>query len=147
MLFCCFCFSSDSDEEKSRKGKSPKAEFKDEEETVTTKHIHITQATETTTTRHKRTANPSKTIDLGAAAHYTGDKASPEQNVAAHTAQSTAKVRYQERTREHDFGSCFLSTPETISSLGWNFCYAAFRGTVLSKMFSWSFQRLWNSFN
>ncbi|XP_054244917.1 clathrin interactor 1 [Indicator indicator] len=83
---------SDSDEEKSRRGKSPKAEFKDEEETVTTKHIHITQATETTTTRHKRTANPSKTIDLGAAAHYTGDKASPEQNAAAHTAQSTAKA-------------------------------------------------------
>ncbi|XP_069724968.1 clathrin interactor 1 isoform X2 [Phaenicophaeus curvirostris] len=80
---------SDSDEEKSRRGKSPKAEFKDEEETVTTKHIHITQATETTTTRHKRTANPSKTIDLGAAAHYTGDKASPEQNVAA---QPTAKA-------------------------------------------------------
>uniref|UniRef100_A0A8C4XQI2 Clathrin interactor 1 n=1 Tax=Falco tinnunculus TaxID=100819 RepID=A0A8C4XQI2_FALTI len=83
---------SDSDEEKSRRGKSPKAEFKDEEETVTTKHIHITQATETTTTRHKRTANPSKTIDLGAAAHYTGDKASPEQSVAAHTAQPTAKA-------------------------------------------------------
>ncbi|NXW54155.1 EPN4 protein, partial [Eurystomus gularis] len=83
---------SDSDEEKSRRAKSPKAEFKDEEETVTTKHIHITQATETRTTRHKRTANPSKTIDLGAAAHYTGDKASPEQNVAAHTAQSTAKA-------------------------------------------------------
>ncbi|NXU56544.1 EPN4 protein, partial [Turnix velox] len=79
---------SDSDEEKSRRGKSPKAEFKDEEETVTTKHIHITQATETTTTRHKRSANPSKTIDLGAAAHYTGDKASPEQN----TAQPTAKA-------------------------------------------------------
>ncbi|XP_009632997.1 clathrin interactor 1 [Egretta garzetta] len=83
---------SDSDEEKSRRGKSPKAEFKDEEETVTTKHIHITQATETTTTRHKRTANPSKTIDLGAAAHYTGDKASPEQNASAHTAQPTAKA-------------------------------------------------------
>ncbi|XP_061858490.1 clathrin interactor 1 isoform X1 [Colius striatus] len=82
---------SDSDEEKSRRGKSPKAEFKDEEETVTTKHIHITQATETTI-RHKRTANPSKTIDLGAAAHYTGDKASPEQNVAAHNAQPTAKA-------------------------------------------------------
>ncbi|XP_010154496.1 PREDICTED: clathrin interactor 1 isoform X2 [Eurypyga helias] len=80
---------SDSDEEKSRRGKSPKSEFKDEEETVTMKHIHITEAT---TTRHKRTANPSKTIDLGAAAHYTGDKASPEQNVASHTAQPTAKV-------------------------------------------------------
>ncbi|XP_062976997.1 clathrin interactor 1 isoform X2 [Elgaria multicarinata webbii] len=84
---------SDSDEEKkSRRGKSPKGEFKDEEETVTTKHIHITQATETTTTRHKRTANPSKTIDLGAAAHYTGDKGSPDENAAAYTPQSTAKV-------------------------------------------------------
>ncbi|XP_066473156.1 clathrin interactor 1 isoform X1 [Tiliqua scincoides] len=82
---------SDSDEEKkARRGKSPKGEFKDEEETVTTKHIHITQATETTTTRHKRTANASKTIDLGAAAHYTGDKASPDQN--AHASQSTSKV-------------------------------------------------------
>ncbi|XP_026552464.1 clathrin interactor 1 [Pseudonaja textilis] len=85
---------SDSDEEKkARRGKSPKGEFKDEEETVTTKHIHITQATETTTTtRHKRTANPSKTIDLGAAAHYTGDKESPDQNAGAYTPQSTAKV-------------------------------------------------------
>ncbi|NXP53237.1 EPN4 protein, partial [Heliornis fulica] len=79
---------SDSDEEKSRRGKSPKAEFKDEEETVTTKHIHITQATETTTITHKRTANPSRTIDLGAAAHYTGDKASPEQTVAQPTKAS-----------------------------------------------------------
>lgn len=84
---------SDSDEEKkARRGRSPKGEFKDEEETVTTKHIHITQATETTTTRHKRTANPSKTIDLGAAAHYTGDKASPDQNASTHTPQSSAKV-------------------------------------------------------
>ncbi|XP_069850020.1 clathrin interactor 1 isoform X1 [Dipodomys merriami] len=84
---------SDSDEEKkARRGRSPKGEFKDEEETVTTKHIHITQATETTTTRHKRTANPSKTIDLGAAAHYTGDKASPDQNAPAHTPQPSVKT-------------------------------------------------------
>ncbi|NXF77655.1 EPN4 protein, partial [Sclerurus mexicanus] len=83
---------SDSDEEKSRRAKSPKAEFKDEEETVTTKHIHIAQATEITTIRQKRSANPSKTIDLGAAAHYTGDKASPEQNAAAHPAQPTTKA-------------------------------------------------------
>nr|KAF6348086.1 clathrin interactor 1 [Myotis myotis] len=84
---------SDSDEEKkARRGRSPKGEFKDEEETVTTKHIHITQATETTTTRHKRTANPSKTIDLGAAAHYTGDKASPDQNASTHTPQSSVKT-------------------------------------------------------
>ncbi|KAM6223091.1 clathrin interactor 1 isoform 2-T2 [Rhynchocyon petersi] len=84
---------SDSDEEKkARRGRSPKGEFKDEEETVTTKHIHITQSTETTTTRHKRTANPSKTIDLGAAAHYTGDKASPDQNASTHTPQSSVKT-------------------------------------------------------
>lgn len=117
MVFHCSCFSSDSDEEKSRRGKSPKAEFKDEEETVTTKHIHITQATETTTTRHKRSANPSKTIDLGAAAHYTGDKASPEQNAAAHAAQPTAKVR-QQSTVKRDFGNSFLPTSETISTSG-----------------------------
>lgn len=68
--------SSDSEEDrKANRGKQ--SEFKDEEETVTTKHIHITQATETTTTRHKRTGNPSK-IDLGAAAHYTGDKDDPD---------------------------------------------------------------------
>ncbi|XP_013915036.1 PREDICTED: clathrin interactor 1 [Thamnophis sirtalis] len=93
---------NDSDEEKkSRKGKSPKGEFKDEEETVTTKHIHITQATETTTTRHKRTANPSKTIDLGAAAHYTGDKESPDQNAGSYTPQSTAKVRNHGRNNHN----------------------------------------------
>ncbi|XP_029439763.1 clathrin interactor 1 isoform X1 [Rhinatrema bivittatum] len=84
---------SDSDEEKrARRGKSPKDEFKDEEETVTTKHIHITQATETTTTRMKRTGNPSKTIDLGAAAHYTGDNGSPQLNATAHTQHATAKA-------------------------------------------------------
>ncbi|XP_018419642.1 PREDICTED: clathrin interactor 1 isoform X2 [Nanorana parkeri] len=63
---------SDSEEDK-KANRGKQSEFKDQEETVTTKHIHITQATETTTTRHKRTGNPSKTIDLGAAAHYTGD--------------------------------------------------------------------------
>ncbi|XP_072519822.1 clathrin interactor 1a isoform X2 [Salminus brasiliensis] len=56
-----------------RNGQSGRAEFKDEEETVTTKSVQIVQATETTATR-KRGATPSKTIDLGAAAHYTGDK-------------------------------------------------------------------------
>ncbi|NWU10033.1 EPN4 protein, partial [Cephalopterus ornatus] len=92
---------SDSDEEKSRRGKSPKAEFKDEEETVTTKHIHIAQATEITTIRQKRSANPSKTIDLGAAAHYTGDKASPEQN-AAHPAQPTTKAAVPSGSKSSD---------------------------------------------
>ncbi|GCB60600.1 hypothetical protein scyTo_0011165 [Scyliorhinus torazame] len=75
---------SDSEEERRPRnnGKIGKSEYKDEEETVTTKSIHITQATETTTTRHKRSGIPSKTVDLGAAAHYTGDSASPELNSA-----------------------------------------------------------------
>uniref|UniRef100_A0A2K5J8U4 ENTH domain-containing protein n=1 Tax=Colobus angolensis palliatus TaxID=336983 RepID=A0A2K5J8U4_COLAP len=101
---------SDSDEEKkARRGRSPKGEFKDEEETVTTKHIHITQATETTTTRHKRTANPSKTIDLGAAAHYTGDKASPDQNASTHTPQSSVKGSADLFGGFADFGSAAAS--------------------------------------
>ncbi|XP_059202691.1 clathrin interactor 1a isoform X2 [Centropristis striata] len=64
---------SDNEEDRGRSshnGQSGK-EFKDEEETVTTKSVHIVQATETTATR-KRGA-PSKKVDLGAAAHYTGD--------------------------------------------------------------------------
>ncbi|CAN2387341.1 Clathrin interactor 1 [Pristimantis euphronides] len=82
---------SDSEEERKNNRVKQTGEFKDEEETVTTKHIHITQATETTTTRHhKRTGNPSK-IDLGAAAHYTGDKASPElTSSASHPAANKA---------------------------------------------------------
>ncbi|XP_051870034.1 clathrin interactor 1a [Pristis pectinata] len=76
---------SDSEEERRSRnnGKIGKSEYKDNEETVTTKSIHITQATETTTTRHKRSGVPSKTVDLGAAAHYTGDSPSPEVNSAA----------------------------------------------------------------
>ncbi|KFP75776.1 Clathrin interactor 1, partial [Apaloderma vittatum] len=110
---------SDSDEEKSRRGKSPKAEFKDEEETVRTKHIHITQATEITTTRHKRTANPSKTIDLGAAAHYTGDKASPEQNVAAHNAQPTAKASVPSASKSsNDLVDLFDGASQPVSTGG-----------------------------
>ncbi|XP_054907284.1 clathrin interactor 1-like isoform X2 [Poeciliopsis prolifica] len=71
---------SDNEEERgSRNGRQETIEFKDEEETVTTKSIQITQATETTTTttRKRSGAASSKTLDLGAAAHYTGDK-SPE---------------------------------------------------------------------
>ncbi|KAL0162123.1 hypothetical protein M9458_041519, partial [Cirrhinus mrigala] len=59
--------------------------FKDDEETVTTKSIQITQTTDaitstttTTTSTRKRGGVPSKTVDLGAAAHYTGDKSSPD---------------------------------------------------------------------
>ncbi|KAG9272738.1 clathrin interactor 1 [Astyanax mexicanus] len=68
---------SENDEERrqgSRNGQSSRTEFKDEEETVTTKSVQIVQATETTATR-KRGGTPSKTIDLGAAARYTGDTA------------------------------------------------------------------------
>ncbi|XP_030428585.1 clathrin interactor 1 isoform X1 [Gopherus evgoodei] len=110
---------SDSDEEKkARRGKSSKGEFKDEEETVTTKHIHITQATETTTTRHKRTANPSKTIDLGAAAHYTGDKTSPDQN-AAHTPQSTVKASVPPGSKSsNDLFDLFDGAGQPISTDG-----------------------------
>ncbi|KAG3265378.1 clathrin interactor 1, transcript variant X2 [Ictidomys tridecemlineatus] len=105
---------SDSDEEKkARRGRSPKGEFKDEEETVTTKHIHITQATETTTTRHKRTANPSKTIDLGAAAHYTGDKASPDQNASTHPPQSSAKISVPSSKSSGDLVDLFDGTSQS----------------------------------
>ncbi|XP_072447221.1 clathrin interactor 1-like isoform X1 [Chiloscyllium punctatum] len=85
---------SDSEEERRPRnnGKIGKSEYKDEEETVTTKSIHITQASETTTTRHKRSGIPSKTVDLGAAAHYTGDNTSQELNSAAKvSAQSAVK--------------------------------------------------------
>ncbi|XP_048399269.1 clathrin interactor 1a isoform X2 [Stegostoma tigrinum] len=84
---------SDSEEERRPRnnGKVGKSEYKDEEETVTTKSIHITQASETTTTtRHKRSGIPSKTVDLGAAAHYTGDNTSPELNSAAKVSAPSA---------------------------------------------------------
>ncbi|KAM4748414.1 clathrin interactor 1 isoform 2-T2 [Rhinophrynus dorsalis] len=81
---------SDSDEDR-KNSRAKQTEFKDEEEMVTTKHIHITQAMETTTTRLKRTGNPSKTIDLGAAANYTGDQGSPEMTSSNQNQTATAK--------------------------------------------------------
>ncbi|KAA0720414.1 Clathrin interactor 1 [Triplophysa tibetana] len=72
---------SDNEEDKvSRNGRPAKSEFKDDEETVTTKSVQITQTTDTSTTR-KRGGVPSKTVDLGAAAHYTGDKSSPDHDI------------------------------------------------------------------
>ncbi|XP_034037075.1 clathrin interactor 1a isoform X2 [Thalassophryne amazonica] len=67
--------SSDNEEDRSRSSHNGQAgkEFKDDEETVTTKSVQIVQATETTATR-KRGGVPSKKVDLGAAAHYMGDK-------------------------------------------------------------------------
>ncbi|XP_040904059.1 clathrin interactor 1a isoform X2 [Toxotes jaculatrix] len=66
---------SDNEEDRGRSSHNGQTgkEFKDEEETVTTKSVHIVQATETTATR-KRGGVPSRKVDLGAAAHYTGDK-------------------------------------------------------------------------
>ncbi|XP_068451406.1 clathrin interactor 1a [Clinocottus analis] len=82
---------SDTEEDRSRSshnGQSGK-EFKDEEETVTTKSVHIVQATETTATRKRGV--PSKVVDLGAAAHYVGDKSpvSTTKQPAAPQASST----------------------------------------------------------
>ncbi|XP_052011068.1 clathrin interactor 1-like isoform X2 [Xyrauchen texanus] len=72
---------SDADEDRNRaarNGQSGKSEFKDDEETVTTKSVQIVQATETTATRKRGGA--SKTIDLGAAVNYTGNKPSTNTN-------------------------------------------------------------------
>ncbi|XP_026797239.2 clathrin interactor 1 isoform X3 [Pangasianodon hypophthalmus] len=74
---------SDNEEDRiSQNGRPAKSEFKDEEEAVTPKSAQVMQATEGTTTSstttRKRGGMPSKTVDLGAAAHYTGDKNSPD---------------------------------------------------------------------
>ncbi|XP_077588447.1 clathrin interactor 1a [Stigmatopora nigra] len=67
-------FSDNEEEQRSRSSQNGKSgkEFKDEEETVTTKSVQIVQATETTATRKRGV--PSKKVDLGAAAQYTGEK-------------------------------------------------------------------------
>ncbi|XP_038837214.1 clathrin interactor 1-like [Salvelinus namaycush] len=86
---------SDNEEERSRpsqNGQSGRSVFKDEEETVTTKSVQIAQATETTATK-KRGGVPSKTVSLGAAAHYTGDKSpdtSAKQTLSAAAPQSSS---------------------------------------------------------
>lgn len=80
-FFCvCVCSPPSENEEdrvsrNGRPGSGKLSEFRDEVETVTTTSIQISHATETTTTR-KRGGVPSKTVDLGAAAHYTGDRSS-----------------------------------------------------------------------
>ncbi|XP_061580919.1 clathrin interactor 1a isoform X2 [Cololabis saira] len=78
---------SDNDEDRGRSSHNGQQgkEFKDEEETVTTKSVQIVQATEMTATRKRGV--PSKKVDLGAAAHYTGDK-SPD--TSAKQTQATA---------------------------------------------------------
>ncbi|KAJ0002384.1 hypothetical protein NQD34_007533 [Periophthalmus magnuspinnatus] len=85
---------SDHEEDRRRphNGQSAK-EFKDEEETVTTKSVQIVQATETTATRKKGV--PSKKVDLGAAAHYMGDKTpetTPKQTQSAAPQSSSSAL-------------------------------------------------------
>lgn len=81
--FFFYWICSDNEEDRiSQNGRPAKSEFKDEEETVTPKSLQAMQAAETTPTTstgtRKRGGMPSKTVDLGAAAHYTGDKSSPD---------------------------------------------------------------------
>uniref|UniRef100_A0A4W4FXH8 ENTH domain-containing protein n=1 Tax=Electrophorus electricus TaxID=8005 RepID=A0A4W4FXH8_ELEEL len=74
---------SDNEEDGvSQNGRPAKSEFKDEDEAVSVKSIQISQASESTasgSTTRKRGGVPSKTVDLGAAAHYTG---SPDEDSA-----------------------------------------------------------------
>ncbi|TRY88775.1 hypothetical protein DNTS_014997 [Danionella cerebrum] len=81
---------SETDEERrgTRNGQSGKSEFKDDDENVSTKSVQIAQATETTATRKK---GPSKTIDLGAAAHYTGDKTSSSNTNTTQTSSAVTQ--------------------------------------------------------
>lgn len=83
---------SDNEEDKvSRNGRPAKSEFKDEEETVTTKSVTQTTDTITSMSSRKRGGVPSKTVDLGAAAHYTGDKNSPDdENAKTSVSQSSS---------------------------------------------------------
>ncbi|KAM9499849.1 clathrin interactor 1-like isoform 1-T1 [Salvelinus alpinus] len=71
-------------------GSGKLSEFRDEEETVTTTSIQISHATETTTTR-RRAGIRSKTVDLGAAAHYTGERGRLDaDNVKTSVSQSSS---------------------------------------------------------
>ncbi|XP_049598743.1 clathrin interactor 1 isoform X4 [Syngnathus scovelli] len=73
--------SDNEGERTSRNGRLEAREFKDEEDSVPAKSVHVTQAT--TAATRKRSGTPAnKTLDLGAAAHYTGDK-SPDDDQAS----------------------------------------------------------------
>ncbi|XP_063059297.1 clathrin interactor 1 [Engraulis encrasicolus] len=74
---------SDNEEDRvSQNGPPSKSEFKDEEDAETSKSTPTNAAAETAAAANasarKRGGIPSKTVDLGAAAHYTGDKSSPD---------------------------------------------------------------------
>lgn len=82
LLNSCLIPSDNEEDRISQNGRPTKSEFKDEEEVVTPKSVQVQQTTENTPTTssgtRKRGGMPSKTVDLGAAAHYTGDKSSPD---------------------------------------------------------------------
>nr|XP_023654462.1 clathrin interactor 1-like [Paramormyrops kingsleyae] len=70
---------SDEEDQVSRNGQLGKSDFRDEEESTTPKNIVSTQPAESSTAR-RRGGGLSKTVDLGAAAHYTGDMSSPDRS-------------------------------------------------------------------
>ncbi|KAL4659771.1 clathrin interactor 1-like isoform X2 [Arapaima gigas] len=65
-----------SDNEEDRATRNGKPDFYNEEDAATPKSIRVAQPTETTA--RKRGGVPFKTVDLGAAAHYTGETCSPD---------------------------------------------------------------------
>ncbi|XP_061658530.1 clathrin interactor 1-like [Syngnathoides biaculeatus] len=66
--------SDDEDDRASGNGQREAREFKDDEETVAAKSTHNARAADTTSARKRTSAPANKTLDLGAAAHYTGGK-------------------------------------------------------------------------
>ncbi|XP_028839195.1 clathrin interactor 1 isoform X2 [Denticeps clupeoides] len=88
--------SDNEDERISQNGPPRKSEFRDEEETVTDKSTSITQPSDSMTSTvntatRKRGGAPTRTVDLGAAAHYTGDKSSPDaDNLKTSVSQSSS---------------------------------------------------------
>uniref|UniRef100_A0A3Q3KIU3 ENTH domain-containing protein n=1 Tax=Monopterus albus TaxID=43700 RepID=A0A3Q3KIU3_MONAL len=114
--------SDNEDDRAARNGRQETVEFKDEEETVTTKSIQITQATETTTTtttRKRSGTTSSKTLDLGAAAHYTGDK-SPEEKVVKHARACKFETGFQQHCGSSDLigGFADFSSPAASATNG-----------------------------
>uniref|UniRef100_A0A3B4U780 Clathrin interactor 1a n=1 Tax=Seriola dumerili TaxID=41447 RepID=A0A3B4U780_SERDU len=109
---------SDNEEDRGRSshnGQSGK-EFKDEEETVTTKSVQIVQATETTATR-KRGGVPSRKVDLGAAAHYTGDR-SPNTTTKQVARLACVKLTYLCLFLNADLISGFADFSSPAASVG-----------------------------
>uniref|UniRef100_A0A3B3QS86 Clathrin interactor 1 n=1 Tax=Paramormyrops kingsleyae TaxID=1676925 RepID=A0A3B3QS86_9TELE len=100
---------SDEEDQVSRNGQLGKSDFRDEEESTTPKNIVSTQPAESSTAR-RRGGGLSKTVDLGAAAHYTGDMSSPDRS------SQVTKVQNCHQVALGMLGSCKL-LPFSINSL------------------------------